>query len=344
MHPRSGRARPGKASQPAGRSTQTRILGNYRLEALLGRGGMAEVFRATAVAGPHARRVVAVKQILPALAKSPAALALFEREAEITRALTHPNIIEILDVGIDAGAPYIAMDYIKGCDLKELLEACVARDIFMPIDFACYVVRTIAEALAFAHAAEDSHGKPLGIVHRDVGPSNVFISDLGEIKLGDFGVAYLGAKADTLNMMAGKAHYQAPELFQGGNPTPSVDLFALGAILYEMLTNQLAYDGASVREVYDAILDGKVEKPSALRPQISPTLEAFVLKAISPRPPEAATSGPLGRLKQLWGSRHPPRYADARAFARDLDALFDPSIGTQLAIAAVVRGLLADPP
>ncbi len=295
-------------------------LAGYALEALVGRGGMAEVYRAVACDGPYAGRTVAVKRLLPALAGDPAYAALFAQEAEITRRLRHPHVVEVLDAGLADGAPYIAMELVDGRNLRQILAQCARRGILLPVDFGAHVAHAIAEALAHAHAGRDDAGRPLGIVHCDVSPSNVFISRTGEIKLGDFGVAVRpGAAAPAGGGAFGKIRYLAPEQIRGEPPTPRTDLFALAAVLFELLTNAPAFPGADGNEVGQRILAGTLRAPSELRPEVPFALDALVLRALQPDP--AA------------------RHESAAAFAVELAGAYDASIGTDIAIAAVVRGL-----
>ncbi len=293
----------------------------YALEGLLGRGGMAEVFRARALAGPQAGQAVAIKRLLPSLARDAEYVALFRQEAQLTRRLRHPTIVSVLEAGVAAGVPFISMEYVDGRNLKDVLAQCAARGILLPVDFAAYVAHVIARALAHAHEGWDEQGVLLGIVHNDVSPSNVFISRLGEIKLGDFGVALTpGAARGALGAGAfGKIHYLAPELIQGRRPSPASDLFALGAVFYELLTGQRAFPGKDVNEVGQRILAEDRPAPSALRPEVPVALDALALSCLQREP---------GR-----------RIATASAFADDLAGYYDPAIGTPLAIAAVVRGL-----
>lgn len=296
-------------------------LSAYRLEALVGRGGMAEVHRAVVREGPHQGRVVAVKQLKRELARDPGYVALFEQEGEITRRLRHPAIVEVLETGVEDGTPFIVMEYVDGRNLREVLAQCAARRILLPIDFGAYVAHALAGALAHAHEGQDEAGAPLGIVHCDVSPSNVFISRLGEIKLGDFGVALTpkAARAAAVGGTFGKVPYLAPELIRGLRPTPRVDIFALGAVFFELLTNQHAFPGADVNEVGQKILGGVLMAPSQVRAEVPFELDAIVLRCLAADP--------------AW------RYASAAALAKELAACYDPAIGTPLAIAAVVRGL-----
>ena len=264
----------------------TTPFAGYRIDALIGKGGMAEVYRAVALDGPRMGRQVALKRLLPSLASDPAYVALFEQEAEVTRRLRHPNIVEVLDTGVAGGTPFIVMDYVDGRNLRQILSQCAARNILLPVDFAGYVGHVVAEALAHAHTGRDEQGRPLGIVHCDVSPSNVFVSRLGEIKLGDFGVA-LGPGTDGGGpgpSAYGKIHYLAPEQILGERPTARCDIFALGAVFFELLTDAPAFPGKDVNEVGQRILKGKLRAPSELRPELPFELDAMILRCLSPDP------------------------------------------------------------
>ncbi len=300
-------------------SLAPRRLAGYDLLALAGQGGMAEVWRATVREGPRAGRVVAVKRLLPALAADPEYVELFQREAAITRRLHHPAVVEVLDAGVADGAPYLVMDYVDGKNLREVLAQCARRGILLPPDFGAYLAHVLAQALDHAHAGVDLQGAPLGIVHCDVSPSNVFISRLGEIKLGDFGVALTPGAAKGGAGALGKIHYLAPEQLRGEAVTPRTDLFALGAVLFEVLTDEKAFPGTTVDEVGQKILRGELRAPSEARPEVSFELDALTLRCLAPRPED--------------------RWESAAAFAAEIESRYDPAIGTPLAIAAVVRGL-----
>jgi eukaryotic-like serine/threonine-protein kinase len=292
-----------------------RIAG-HEIEALIGRGGMAEVFRCRVVGGPRAGSAVAVKRLLPALARDPAQVALFENEARLATWLQHPGIVEVLATGVEGGAPYIVMEYVDGRDLGRLLAACSARRIRLPLDFALHVAHAVAEALHHAHGARDGDGRPLGIVHCDISPSNVFVSRTGEVKLGDFGVARAAGGARG-RAAFGKVRYLAPEQLRGEPVDPRTDVFGLGAVLHEILTGTPAFAGSDPGEVARRILSGLRRPPSADRPEVSPEIDAIVLRALS--------------LDQ--------RYESAGLMGADLAQRYDPAVGNPLAIAALVRGL-----
>jgi len=296
--------------------SEARRVPGYRVEALLGRGGMAEVFRARALSGPRAGWPVAIKMLLPDSAHDPEQVRLFGREAAITSSLRHPHIVEIYDVGMAEDGPFIVMEYVDGKNLRQVLSRCAARRIALPVDFAAYLSHVLAQALDHAHRARDARGRPLGLVHCDVSPQNVFISRRGEVKLGDFGVARAAGEGRG-QAAYGKVRYLAPEQLQGGEVGPCTDVFALGAVLFEMLTNQPAFPGDDPQDVARRIVSGERRAPSSLRPEVPFELDELVLRALGPH----------------------DRIETAAEFASLVDGRYDPRVGTELAIAAVVRGL-----
>jgi serine/threonine protein kinase len=296
------------------------LFAGYQLTAHIGKGGMADVYRAIALTGPRAGQEVAVKQLKPALAADPEYVELFRQEALITRRFHHPAVIEVFDAGVEEGTPYLVMELVDGKNLRQILSQCAQRAILLPLDFGAYLGHQLALALDHAHAGVDREGQPLGIVHCDLSPSNVFISRLGEVKLGDFGVALTpGATKGARQGAFGKIHYLAPEQLRGEPLTPRTDLFALGAVLFELLTNHRAFPGRSVEEAGEQILTGQLRAPSALRPEIPTELDDLTLHCLAASPEE--------------------RWESAAAFAAAIADRYDTSIGTPLAIAAVVRGL-----
>ena len=296
-----------------------KVLGNYEILSLLGKGGMAEVFRARVRSGPREGWTVALKRLLPSLTRDPTSVALFASEARLTKLLDHPNIVQVLDVGVVGGQYFIVMDLVDGRDLGHILRRCKQRGIPLPLDFAVYLGKVLLEALAYAHSATDPEGHPLGIVHCDVSPSNLFISRVGEIKLGDFGVARM--RVDGVlqgGEVLGKPYYLSPEALQG-EIAPGVDLWAATVVLYELLTLQRPFTGATPEEVFQRICYREDKPPRFLRPEIPEALDEVVTRGFALRPGE--------------------RFPSAEAYARALVPHYDERVGTPLAIAAVVRGL-----
>ncbi len=297
-----------------------RRLGRFSLQARIGKGGMCEVYRAVVREGPDAGRTLAIKRLSPEMAKNPQAIDRFLLEADVSSLLRHPNIIEVVEAGEAGGSYFIAMEYVDGRDLGAILERCRAKGILLPPDFSVYLVACLLDALDFAHDAVAPTGDPLGIVHCDVSPGNVFISRLGEIKLGDFGIARVRAVEQAAEVgVWGKPYYLPPEAFDDAPPTPAFDLWAAAVMLYELLTNRRPFTGSSIDEVAAAVRRAAPVPPAELRPGLAPELSEVVMNGLS-RDPDR-------------------RYATAGWFKAALGPFWDDRIGNQMAIAAVVRGL-----
>lgn len=236
-----------------------RRFGRYLLFDRIGQGGMAEIYLAnveTELGGP--RRVV-VKQILPKLSGNHAFADMLVREAKLAARLGHRNIVQVTDLGREADRLFIAMEYVEGYDLNQLLRQLSKHKVPLPAEFALLIVREVLSALDYAHRASDDRGLPLGIVHRDVSPSNVLISFEGEVSLCDFGIArafdsasesgvYMGHPRDAeeikIPRVAGKSAYMAPEHARGDEVDLRSDLFAAGILLWELMAGRRMYRGA----------------------------------------------------------------------------------------------------
>lgn len=295
-------------------------FGRYELLSLIGRGGMAEVHKARVVSGPGEGSVVALKRLLPELAADADCVDLFTGEADLSRLLRHPHIVEVLEAGEHQDVYYIAMEYVEGRDLGAVLSRCRERHILLPVDFALYLARVLLETLAFVHEARGPTGTPLNVVHGDISPSNVFISKLGEVKLGDFGIARVRAlnRWTEGDLVWGKLSYLAPEQISGQPFDHRADLYAAGSLLYELLTNRKPFVAKDAREMRKLIAAQRPRSIVGAR-EISLGLEKAIFKALEADPDE--------------------RYQDGRAFAEALEPYFQEQIGTPLAIASVVRGL-----
>ncbi|MBK7860561.1 MAG: serine/threonine protein kinase [Archangiaceae bacterium] len=295
-------------------------LGNYELVRLLGRGGMAEVFAARALSGPKEGQEFALKQLLPELQNDPEYVSLFAGEADLIRFLDHPNVVKVHEVGVEADTYFLVMELIDGRDGGQIVKRCRERKIPWPIDFAVYLTKVLLEALAYAHEAKGPTGKPLGIVHCDVSPSNLFISRTGDIKLGDFGVARGLIDAGVADVM-GKPYYLSPETLKGVI-SPAADLWAATVTLYELLTMHRPFTGKRADEVFHAIKMGERVPLHERRSGVPPAIAAVIDRGFAPDPAD--------------------RFPNAAAYAKALQPLYDERIGTPLAISAVVRGLFPE--
>ena len=293
------------------------MLGNYELLSLLGKGGMAEVYRARAVVGPREGQDFALKKLLPEQENDPAAVAMFAGEGDLARFLDHPNIVKIHEVGVSGESYFLVMDLVDGRDVGQIIKRCKSQGVAWPLDFAVYLTKVLLDALSYAHNAIGPTGKPLGIIHCDVSPSNFFVSRTGELKLGDFGVARALIDGGGSEVM-GKPYYLSPEVLTGQIDL-AVDLWACTVTLYELLTLKKPFLGKTAEEVFEAIRTQTYIPVRTIRPEVPVVLEQVIQKGFAKDPDD--------------------RYLSAAEFAAALEGHYDERIGTPLAISAVVRGL-----
>ncbi len=265
-------------------------FGAYELVARVGAGGMAEVFRARV---PDGSRTVALK--LLRLDAPPEAEELFDCEADVMAFLDHPNLVHSLEVGRAGGRRYLAMEDVAGGDLGKLMRAHAVARVGVPMGVAFRVILDVLHGLAYFHRARTSLGEPLGLVHGDVNPANVFLSTTGEVKLGDFGLA-TATRTDALSLRpvvprAGKLHYLSPEQVAGEKLSAATDLFAVGVILYELAVGYRPFLAAEEGKVLSQIAGGKLEIPSVL---VDEELAPILKRALATSPKDRfASAGEL---------------------------------------------------
>lgn len=227
----------------------TTELGRYHLERRIGTGGMAEVFLAWQVGPGGFERKVAVKRPLPHVNEEPNAVAAFLDEARLAAQLQHPNIAQLYDVGENAGAYFIVMEYVDGPSLRQILRSCRERGEKVPLPIAAAIVLSVLSALGNAHAQRDERGRPLRLVHRDITPRNVLLNRRGEVKLVDFGIAraQFQLHVTRTGTVKGTLPYMSIEQATGTEVDNRSDLYSAGVVLYELLTGEAAYpDGPSL--------------------------------------------------------------------------------------------------
>jgi serine/threonine protein kinase len=260
-----------------------RPYGKYELLERIGAGGMAEVYRARLGGVAGFEKIVVIKRILPHLAQQKAIAEMFIEEAKIAARVHHRNIVQVFELGaLDDGELFIAMEYVAGTDLSVLLRHSVKRKLRIPVWFSLHVISEVLAGLATAHEMVDEQGRPLNVVHRDVTPSNLFISYVGDIKLGDFGVAQSALKVQQTRTgeLKGKVAYMAPEQLYGRPLDARADVFAAGVVLWECLTQRRLFGGRPEIETMNAICTGERIPPSRYDNTIPPELDAIVLAAI----------------------------------------------------------------
>ncbi len=258
-------------------------FGRYDLLEPIAKGGMAEVFKARARDDVGFERIVAVKRILPNLAADEEFVSMFVDEAKIAVQLTHASIAQIFDLGRVDDHYYIALEYIHGRDLRAITTAERARGGAVPINVACFIIMKVAEALDYAHRAAGRDGQPLNVIHRDVSPQNVIVSFDGDVKVIDFGLAKAAGRATQTQagILKGKLAYLSPEQAQGDRIDWRSDLFALGILLFELLTGQRLFLRDNDLDTVLAVRNGEVPDPRSIAGDISDELAATVLKALN---------------------------------------------------------------
>ena len=258
-------------------------LGRYEIVQRLALGGMAEIYlaRMSGLAG-FAKHVV-LKRILPSHARDAEFVRMFFNEARYAATLDHPNIAHVYDLGEEHGLHYFTMEYLHGEDCRTLLRELSQRQRVLPLEHALTIVVGAATGCHFAHELTGDDGKPLGLVHRDVSPSNVVVTYAGAVKLVDFGIAKATNLEDVtaVGVTKGKLAYMAPEQCRGEPLDRRVDVYALGVLLYELATQRRAFAGQNDAQVMWAVITGEVPAPSTQAPDFPPALEAIIQRAMS---------------------------------------------------------------
>src|SRR5262249_2839186 len=275
-----------------GRGMELEVLADrYELQDPIGRGGMATIYRAIDL---RMGRTVAVKILREVYSTDPKFVTRFQREAKAASALQHPNIVQVYDYGQSDGNYFIVMEYIEGTDLRRYLRS---RGT-LPVDRAVMIAHEIALGLGAAHRRQ--------IVHRDVKPQNILVGRDGSIKLTDFGIASVykdinDERLTTTGMTLGTVQYYAPEQAQGEIVNPAADVYALGIVMYEMLTGRTPFDGDTPVAVAMQHIQDIPTPPSQCNPNIPPALEGIIMRC-------------LEKIPEM-------RYRDGNSLARAIESL-----------------------
>jgi serine/threonine-protein kinase len=292
-----GGAQPEKRQSPVD-------FGKYQLVERLGRGGMAEVWKARITGPAGFARTLVVKRILPQLVEDPAFVEMFVGEARLSARLNHANVVTVFELGECNGEYYLAMEYVRGHDLMTVLRTQAPRGV-LPPGFGACVLRDVARGLGYAHALTDEAGRPLRIIHRDLSPSNVMIGFDGGVKLLDFGIAKAMAeandKATMTGTLKGKLGYMSPEQAEGADVDHRTDLFSLGVLLFECVTGKRLFKGVHDVQTLSMVKEARIPLPSSINREIPPQLDEICLKALARNPDD--------------------RYQSAEELAADLDRI-----------------------
>ena len=266
----------------------TPTFGRYELLKRLAGGGMGEVFLARQRGLHGFQKLLVLKTLLPHLSEDEELITMFKDEARVTAQLIHPNICQVFEFDQAAGVYYMAMEYLRGEDLRRLWRACESAGRRLPVPLVCRIVADAASGLDFAHGLRDAEGAPYQIVHRDISPQNVFVTFEGGVKIIDFGVAKAAGRAQhtRTGALKGKYGYMSPEQAAGLAVDNRSDVFALGVVLHELLTGRRLFKAESDVQTLARVCACEVPPPSELNPQLPPGLDPIVLRALRKDPGE----------------------------------------------------------
>ncbi len=258
----------------------------YEVIERLDAGGMAEVFRGRAISIEGFEKKVAIKRVLPHLAKNQKFVNMFLDEAKLSLFLDHANVVSVFDLGRAADTYFIVMEFIDGANLKKILEWGHKNKHGVPIEVAAYVAIEMCKGLEYAHTKKDPNGDPLNIVHRDVSPPNVLISRQGEVKVTDFGLAKAQSQIEVTDpgVVKGKFGYLSPEAAIGGEVTPATDVFAVGIVLWEMLAGRRLFQGKTDLETLQQVRKAEIPPLREFNVDTPPALEQICREALAQDP------------------------------------------------------------
>ncbi len=288
-----------------------RTVGPYVLRGWLAQGGMGTIHLGEERVPGRPPRLVAIKRLKPQFARDPDFVAMFRGEMRLASRVRHPNVVLVEDTLSDAGELFMVMEYIPGASLSAALAAGPA-----PPAIASRVLCDVLQGLHAAHEARDASGGPLGIVHRDVSPSNVLLGEDGVARLADFGIARATVQfhATTPGQIKGKLKYMSPEQLRGATATRQCDVYAAAVVLWEALTGRRLVRGDSYAEIFGQVLEGIVPLPSSLSP-VSAEVDRVVMRGLA-REPEARFQAALDMALALEAALPPAPSAEVGAWLR----------------------------
>ncbi len=261
----------------------------------LGVGGMADVFLANADIGGRVQ-AVALKRIRASMSDCADVWPMFQREAELCKLLNHPAIVQLKAVGDDASGPYLALEYVAGATVAELIRACARRGTPIALEHGLSICRDVAAGIAYAHGLVHEAGR--GLVHRDITPENVLVGYDGFAKVTDFGIAWLvgHTRFTRTGAVRGKVGYLAPELVEGAPPSPASDVFSLAATVFRVLTGQFAYKGNNDGELLRSLMFGPTPSIAAARADVPKPIAEWCDRAFGKDPAKRPSAGDLVAL------------------------------------------------
>ena len=258
------------------------LHGRYTVVHKLANGGMAEIFLASQTGHEGFQKPVVLKRILSTIYADPQFRNMLIDEAHISMSLTHSNIVQVLDLGLAGGRYFLVLELVDGWDLGIVLQRGNNAGWPLPLDLGLFVVTEVCRALAYAHGKRGPDGQPLGIVHRDISPNNVLISEHGEVKLADFGIAKAMNKREQTGtgVVKGKVSFMSPEQALGRAIDSRSDVFSLGTLLYLVTIGERPFDGSTDLETLLRVQRGDYKLPSRARPDLLPEISRIIEQAM----------------------------------------------------------------
>jgi hypothetical protein len=288
--------------------TLPRRFGKYTLLRRMATGGMAEIYLALQRSVAGFEKLIVIKRILPGMTQDRSFIDMLLHEARVAATLSHPNIVQTIDVGQVEGTYYIALEHIHGEDLRSIVRQMKKKGVTeFPLEHAIAIILGMCAGLAYAHERRDLDGTALNIVHRDISPQNVLVGFAGDVKIVDFGVAKSGTQTVTetkSGQLKGKIPYMSPEQARGEELDWRSDIFAIGVMLFELTTGKRLFKGGTEFETLKLIIERDYPRPSWVATNYPPPLEAIVLRALE-----------KDRDKRYQSARE--MQADLEAFVRD---------------------------
>jgi serine/threonine protein kinase len=326
-------------------ATSPQTFGDYKVFEEIGHGGMASIHIAETRSRDGKTRRVALKRLLPKVQSNRELVNNFIAEGKLLRSLHHENIAETYEVGRVYDSYFIAMEYVPGPTLKQLVAQCGLTVGAVPMPVMLNLAAQLCDALDHAHNARDESGKPLGIVHRDVSPANIILSNSGLVKLIDFGLAKanLTQTETAVGTIKGKFGYVAPE-YMAGKLDARADLWAVGVVMYELLTSRRLFDGPDPFETMARVRKLPIPRPSLANPRVSPQLDSLVMKALERDPSRRWQTAAELRDALREVIDQPENYVDNRHVIDWVNWVFTQKPGTEASGISKLAAMTRPPP
>ena len=306
-------------------------FGKYILLETLATGGMAQLYKAKITGIEGFEKLVAIKMILPHLAKDADLVTSFIDEAKFAALLNHENNVQIYDFGNVDDSYFICMEYLSGKDLRAIAKTAEEKSLAISLEYALYICSRICAGLDYAHMLKDLQGRPLNLIHRDISPQNIFVTYEGAVKILDFGIAKAATQSTMtqFGMIKGKVAYMSPEQAAGEVIDQRSDIFSTGILLYEMVTGARMFTGESTMQILAKVRETQYEPPESALPGLSLKVYAIIRRALTKEPDERYQScgDMLADIEECMKdlSMRP----SARGFAQYMKELFREEIITE---------------